>query len=501
MRAEFSSNGHSSESFRPDAPEPLFRAPGEPEPFPIDALPLLLRAGVMGVQGRTQAPTSLCAQSVLAVACLTAAREVDVELSTGQRRPVAQYFATVAKSGERKSSADNEAARPIQEWEEQARSRHSAEYRDWLFRHKAWETREKELCKTYKKDQIQLEDALRQLGAAPLPPMEPMLTCGEPTYEGLWLLLRDGPGAVGVFSAEGGQFVSGHAMSVDNKLKTAAALSELWDGGPVKRVRRGDGLSTLIGRRVCVHLMLQPDAAATFLSDPVLLDQGLLSRVLSTAPQSSMGARFGERTAESERDFLAYLVAMRAHWSSPMRYVPDQRGTLDLRLLRLSEDARTIAGVFGAWVEGHLGESGELRSISGFANKLTEHATRLAGVFTFIEDAGAHRIEANAMKCGVTLARWYASEALRLSESGALSPDLKLAEQVRRWLVDEWREDFVSLPDIYQRGPRAVRDNTAARRVVGRLASHGFLIPTTAPIEVAGRNRREAWRIVRYDPQ
>lgn len=501
MYAEPAPNCHDGEAFRPDPPTPLFRTLAEPQVFPLDALPPTLRAGVLGIEGRTQAPTALCAQSVLAVASLTASREVDVELATGQRRPTVQFFATVASSGERKSSADYEAALPIAEWEDVARFRHEPEREEWIVRKVAWEIRQKELCKEHKKNRDRLEDALRQLGPEPAPPLEPMLTCGEPTYEGLWLLLMNGPGAAGVFSAEGGQFVGGHAMSADNKLKTAAALSELWDGGLVKRVRRGDGVSTLSGRRVCLHLMLQPDAAARFLSDRVLLDQGLLSRVLVTAPPSTMGTRFGFRSDRSERNLENYLSAIRAHWQRPMNYQPNKRGALDPRILRLSDEAGDLVTAFGAYVEENLGEHGALRPVSGFANKLPEHATRLAGVFTFIEDATATQIDGPTMQSGITIARWYASEALRLLESGALSPELVLAEQVRRWLMEEWSEDFVSLPDIYQKGPRRVRDNAKARNVVRQLEDHGYLIKADGSITVANKLRREAWRIVRVDPQ
>jgi Protein of unknown function (DUF3987) len=73
-------------------------------------------------------------------------------------------------------------------------------------------------------------------------------------------------------------------MSDDNKLRTAAGLSELWDGEPIKRVRAGDGTLVLPGRRVAMHLMAQPDVAAIMLSDRMLLSQGFLSRCLVTAP-------------------------------------------------------------------------------------------------------------------------------------------------------------------------------------------------------------------------
>src|SRR5262249_17327146 len=64
-----------------------------------------------------------------------------------------------------------------------------------------------------------------------------------------------------VVLGRGGQFTGGHGMSQDNRLKTAASLSALWDGGPIRRVRAGDGVIILRGRRFAFHIMIQPGAA------------------------------------------------------------------------------------------------------------------------------------------------------------------------------------------------------------------------------------------------
>src|SRR5215470_20343234 len=107
-----------------------------------------------------------------------------------------------------------------------------------------------------------------------------MLTCPDPTYEGLCRLLAEGQPSIGIFAAEAGQFIGGHGMADDAKLRTAAGLSALWDGAPIKRVRALDGFTVLPGRRVAMHLMTQPDVAAIWFGDRLLVEQGLMSRVL-----------------------------------------------------------------------------------------------------------------------------------------------------------------------------------------------------------------------------
>ena len=55
---------------------------------------------------------------------------------------------------------------------------------------------------------------------------------------------------MGLFADEGAQFTGGYGMSADQRLKTGAALSSVWDGKAIKRVRAGDGAVSLHGRRL-----------------------------------------------------------------------------------------------------------------------------------------------------------------------------------------------------------------------------------------------------------
>jgi hypothetical protein len=96
----------------------------------------------------------------------------------------------------------------------------------------------------------------------PTAPLEPILTCTEPTFGGLCKLFAVGHPSLGIFATDGGHFIGGHGMSDDNKLRTATGLSPVWDGDPICRVRAGDGPYVLPGRRSAVHLMVQPDLAA-----------------------------------------------------------------------------------------------------------------------------------------------------------------------------------------------------------------------------------------------
>ena len=52
-----------------------------------------------------------------------------------------------------------------------------------------------------------IKSALDRLGSPPAEPLRPLLSCSEPTIEGLMKILAKGWPSVGVFSDEGGMFI------------------------------------------------------------------------------------------------------------------------------------------------------------------------------------------------------------------------------------------------------------------------------------------------------
>ena len=188
-------------------------------------------------------------------------------------RPVSLFCLTVAQSGERKSGCDKLVMAGLREIE---RGR-AADYREAMAE---WDTSPQAMDGKARPDDQRgrwherqkardAEADLASLGAGPELPRSPKMTTSEPTLEGLVKLYLTGQPSLGLFSDEGGGFLGGHAMNSDNRLKTVAGLSGLWGGDALDRVRAGDGATTLYGRRLAAHLMVQPVAARPLLADPL----------------------------------------------------------------------------------------------------------------------------------------------------------------------------------------------------------------------------------------
>ena len=346
--------------------------------------------------------------------------------------------------------------------------------------HDAWEKQRHQILsdKAVYPNKASKQAALAEIGKEPEPPLTPMLLAPEPTYEGLVRLLREGQPAIGVFSNEGGRFVGSHAMNAENRLKTSAAFSELWDGQPIRRTRQGDGSFVLHGRRVSTHLMLQPGVASLLLSDPMLNDQGILTRFLVVYPETTAGTRF-QRDANPEGDaaIRRYGARLLDMLETDLPLAEEQRNELEPRPLPLAADATLVWTKFADHIEARLAPGGDLEPIREFASKVAEHAARLAAVLALVDDIDAPSVPGDAMARGVMLAQHYLSEMLRLEAAGLTTPDIALAERLLAWLHERWTERMVSVVDIYQRGPATIRDKKGARRIVDILEDHGWLEP------------------------
>ena len=244
-----------------------------------------LEPAATAIHETVQAPYAMCANSVMAAACLAIQGHAEIELPiAGKPKPLSCFFLTIGLSGERKSAADSLASASIEEKERALKEEHESLLPSWRNRKDIWEDSRRKILMDKKRSYNDKRIDMDALGPEPKEPLKPLLTFPEPTYQGLHKYLERGQPSVGVFSAEGGQFIGGHAMREENKMETAAGFNAFWDGTPLKRVRSGDGTSALFGRRLSMHLMAQPETALTLMTDRLMEDQGLLARILVCYP-------------------------------------------------------------------------------------------------------------------------------------------------------------------------------------------------------------------------
>ena len=254
------------------------------------------------------------------------------------------------------------------------------------------------------------------------------------------------------------------------------ALSNLWDGKDINKVRAGVGATNIAGRRMSLHLSIQPLVAQRLFTNDELSDQGILSRVLVAMPESLKSTRFLSEDEEALRErqiakevmgmFGERIVALLEKRPAVSKDYPQE---LTPRTLQLEAAARMRLVDFY-----NLGETQQLEgclyaNISGFAGKAAEQVARIAGNIALFEDPEAQLISLEQLAIGITLMEFYLAEAVRIFDTGHVSQNLLDAEDLRKWLCDRYADDFVDVSETSKRGPRRLRSPKRSRFLCGFL--------------------------------
>jgi hypothetical protein len=435
---------------------------------------------------------------VLAAASLAVQGLADLVLpiAGGDPRPASLFVLTVAASGERKSTADRLALGPVAAFEAELEETYRRDLPAALAARDAWAAARDRAKRGGKgADWKAARDAVKALGPEPELPLKPILTASEPTLQGLARLFQVARPSLGLMSDEGGAMLGGWGFQREQRVATMAALNSLWDGSTLKRVRAGDGAETMRGRRLALHLMLQPAIAPRLLADPEANGIGLLSRFLVAAPPELAGTRFQrEAKPESGPALATFERQLGAILRLPLPTAPGDPRQLEPRRLGFTPDGVDAWRAFADKCERRGGPGGEWCEIRPWASKAAEHAARLAAVVALFHDPEAAALDAAAFERGATLADYYGSEMLRICGAAAIGADLLEAEALRRWICDR-KLKLVASSEVLQFGPNALRTADKARAALERLAAAGWLVPVPGGAEIDGRRRRDVWRV------
>lgn len=474
---------------------PLFRLPEEGAPYPVDALPPLLKAAVEAIADMTQCDHAIAAGSVLGAASLAVMAHADVVLPHGQIVPTSLYLVTLAESGDRKSAADDLAMAAVRAAEVAGQEARRAQWGDYCRAKEAWQAAKAEMVKIHRKDRAKLEAALKALGDEPRPPLDPFIVVTEPTIAGLEKTFLAARPALGLFSDEGGQMLGGHAMRDESRLHTLTALNNLWQGKPIKRTRAGDGNSLMNGRRLALHLMFQPGIAPKLLGDAEAISTGLVARLLVAAPPSRPGQRLFKmpdaKSAAVVAQFSERLAKLLARWP----HHPDDLQCLEPKPLDLN------AGATAHWIAFHdacqerVRPGGDWEAIRSWGEKAPEQAARLAGVLVMVDNPEAQAVDSLSMMQAIRLIEHYGAEVARLAGRPMLDAKTFEAAKLLDWIkVKGWQR--FPLQHVYQLGPAGLRTAAQARDACERLVEHGYLAPLPDGLVIDGKPHKTAWRVV-----
>ncbi len=484
-------------------PLPLIGEVVKGEDYPVEAMGERIGAATAAISKKVQVPPALAANSVLSACSLAIQPYVNVALPSDQERPVSLFLVTVAQSGDRKSTADEIATGEISLFQRELQEDQVRREPEVMAKKLAWDTSKTEaLSRAKKNGRDAIEAALMDLGPRPQDPMTPVITVRVGTTQGLIKQFETARPSLGLMSDEGGSWLGGYGLSEDNRLFTVSTLSDLWDGKPVQRLTGGEGVTSLYGRRLTFHMMIQPVLAGRLLGDNEFKGQGFLSRLLVSQPESIAGTRFFDPTAPVDPSIARDIANFNDRLCTIIRaQLPMDQDTRALKPKRLpmSELASDLWWAFSNEMERRIKQGGDLEDVRGFATKLPEQAARIAAVLAVFEHGRkVECIDDEMLSNGILLARYYLSEAGRLIGVASPNPVLIDAQVLSDWLKTSWKENLVSIGAISQRGPAQLRKRSAdqIRDIIAPLVRNDHLsdrLPNGGT--VAGKKVREAWRV------
>lgn len=415
--------------------------------YPVNALgPLAAACQAISEHGQVQ--QAMAGQCLLGAASLLTQGLYNVQTLAG-KRPLSLYLITLGDSGDGKSTAQNAALSPVNEWQRKEVRKLAAatlEYQSALAAAKAQKKKAQDL---------------------PAPPPLPYRLCGDSTVEGLRRDLQFGVCSQGIFTDEAAAMLAGYGMSADHRAKTAGVFSKLWDSGHLSVSRVEGGRVERYGQRVAMHLLIQPLAVAEVISDPLLAALGFWPRYLCGWPpplQPRVARPFNP----------AQLDDVKTYWARCEELLKEQlpEDADHCPVIGLSDAAQALVGQAFERFE-VSGRRGELRMVKPFALRAAEQVCRVAGVMSAF--AGERQVSVDTMRNAIAIVSYSLETWRAIVDEGTTDPTAVHALRLYEWLTQRpaWRELKAA---ILRGGPACVRTKEKRDAALEVLMEHGLVM-------------------------
>lgn len=441
-----------------------------------------------------EVPLELAAVNVLGAVSVATARRYEVQVNAAHSEPTNLWLIGALPPGNRKSSALNQAFRPLADWERDRAAELAPEIAQVQTEIDIAEARAKKLKgqAAGSDDPAERRDIAAQIAdlerAKPEPLRPPRLWTSDSTPEKLSSLMEDSEDeCVGWVSSEGGLFdiaagrYTGGALSLDTILQG-------WSCDPI-RVDRAGGRSVRLDRpTITMCLSPQPDVLRGLANQRGFAGRGLLARYLYFLPPSPVGYRrldnrdIPRDVAGRYRDGMARLL------ERPR--CADGRETLTL-----TEGARAELRDFALHIERSSRPGAWLGHMTDWAGKAAGVAARVAGVFHCIKqpDPAATPIGADTMGLAlefVAVAAEHSVAAYRLMSADAETERLNY---LLAWITRHRRPSF-TLRDCHQSTRKTLGDAVSVLSAARELEQRGY-VRVIEQVSTGGRRPSEVVQV------
>ncbi|MBS1169618.1 MAG: hypothetical protein H6R01_536 [Burkholderiaceae bacterium] len=462
-------------------PQPLV-ARIEPEPYPLDALPPIIRAAVEEVQQFVQAPVPLVAASALTAISLAIQAHADVQRAERLTGPTSLFMLTIADSGERKTTCDGFFSSAIHAYQDRQVEQAKPLLKQYQAEQDAMEAKKsgikdklRQLAKEGKSTSPQEKELHDLESDAPEPPRVPRLLYSDVTPEALSYKLANQWPSAGLISSEAGIVFGAHGMGKESVMRNLSQINMLWDGGTLTIDRKTMDSFAVRGARLTVGLQVQEATLRETIerSGQLMRGTGFFARFLLAWPESTQGMRlFNDPPAH----WPALEAFNRCITTLLEQEVPiDEVGALNPTTLAFSTEAKAEWRAYHDAIESELKSGGEFYDVRDVASKSADNAARLAALFQIFSE-GMGVIGEAWFTSASRIAAWHLNESRRFFGELAMPAELAHAVRLERWLLAYcFRSQTDSVPTrIVQQSVTGIsRDKDTISKAVMVLNEHG----------------------------
>lgn len=320
----------------------------------------------------------MCAFGAMATACQ---RHVDVRMPTGLRVPTSLMLLTIADSGERKTTTQNNFFVAITGLNDAAHRASEIALVEHRVDQQLWSARKRQLERMYGKCAAQedaaatsaaLEAITKHLRTEPTPTRSGKFLYEDTTPQALVQMLYENTPNACLLTSEANSIFSGKALGELEKLNT------LWDGSSVIVDRISRESFILQNARLTLSLMAQPSVIARFMGKrgEEARGTGFLARFLVARPRPMAGQRIDQKLSELPR-----RQAFNARISERLNSTVSS----GRQVLSFSEPAANLWYKYSQQLEQQMQENGLYHYAKDHASKLLENTSRLAGILHTFE--------------------------------------------------------------------------------------------------------------------
>ncbi|MFM8342188.1 MAG: YfjI family protein [Methylomonas sp.] len=458
-------------------PQPLI-AKIKPEPYPVDALPDIVRDAVQEVAAFVKAPLPLVAGSALGAISLASQAHCDMQRANKLNGPSSLFLLMIADSGERKTTCDGFFTAAIRAYEteqaklgEPVKQQYNAALAAWNAEREGLLSKIKELGKQGKSAQNQKDDLRELEQCKPSAPKIPRLILGDETPESqAYTLAKNWPSAA-VVSSEAGVVFGAHGMGKDSVMRNLALLNTLWDGGSLPIGRKSTESFIVHDVRLSVTLQIQESTLRAFFNQTGQLARGtgFLARFLVAWPESTQGWRPFTEAPDNWPKLAMFQqrITELLNIAAPL----NDDGVLAPKLLTFTPEAKATWIAFHDAIELELRPGQELYDVRDVASKTADNAARLAALFQVFQHGLDSPVDVDSFERASRIAAWHLSESKRFFSELALPVNVANAVKLETWLIDYCKRErtkVVSKRIAMQFGP--IRDNEALMLAIAELS-------------------------------